>query len=581
VAEDEVERAQRQHTSTNHIIEKTEHNKSEQFEIEKPCCSKKKEKRMSVCALFLFCVALCGGVVVRKSLTPSENFFATVATFAYGSVENATYAISARPMSEDNMADSIRTNSTTNGFRVGYLLICDLATAETWTAAFSTRELACEFGLKFRSLCINSVVLFSASDAVLRGTLSPGVLPMNAAVVFQQCLNPPTFEFELTADLRNGDSHLDAEDVPMPRVFLVVASIYGVVVFCWFALWRFHGFRFVWVHTLLTVALVCKSVSLAVALWYWSAAAYSGDLGRTELLAVLFVDLIQRVTQHQFLFLLGKGFGITRRWLRTQEMRAIIFMTTALAGAMLAFDFDDRGTFSEIETVARLSTKAAGFVAAGVALKFVQIDMTHIIHELSQHLQMIGAASRRDPNNRVVARFALMKALRIVVMSYYTLFAVAHLVVVLSLNEVEWWERLMCECVEFLLFIALFVVLRPRSRATASGVVVRRRNSNRDGGAEQSGRKQFDDADDDNDTDSNGGDISDDDLRRDNENEETKEDMVVVQFPPNLEPISGTATWRMTPRIVVASVGDLQRRLQERKMRLLIEQNEADGDEQQ
>lgn len=497
--------------------------------------------------LLLFSVAVhC--VLVAKSLIASENFFATVATFAYADIDNASYSISARPASSVQSSSASSNASSTIGFRVGYLLLCDSSLVSTWVDdAYSSRELSCELGVRFRLLCIDSVAMYSASDAVMSGTLSRLILPLRASLVLQQCLNPPTFQFDLVAELRNGDSHLDAEDIAMPRVFLVVASIYGVVAFCWFALWRFHGFRFVWVHTLVTVALVCKSVSLAVALWYWSAAAYTGDLGRFELFAVLFVDLIQRVTEHAFLFVLAKGFGVTRRSLRTSEMRAVIFMTVAMAGAMLAFDFDDRGTFNEIETVARLSTKAAGFVAAGVALKFVQIDMTHIIRELAQHLQMIGPVARRDRNNRVVARHALMKSLRIVVMGYYALFVIAHLVVVLSLNEVEWWERLMCECVEFLLFIALLFVLRPRSRTVSNGVALVPRNSVKE---QQNATLSNSDDDDD-----------------DDEDEGVEPDIIAIQFPPVLEPFQdGTVTkWRMLPRIVVGSNGELQQHLEERR----------------
>jgi hypothetical protein len=514
-------------------------------------------------------LSTCAGVIIEKTLTASENFFASVTTFAYADIDNATFSISARQSSSGNSSSggalALTNSSLTIGYHVGYLLLCETSKVSAWVSSYPTRELSCELGLGFRLLCFEAIDLYSARDVAVSGTINRVVLPMRASLVLQQCLNPPAFQFDLVADLRNGDSHLDAEDIAMPRVFLVVASVYGVVSFCWFALWRFHGFRFVWVHTLVTVALVCKSVALAVALWYWSAAAYSGDLGRIELFSVLFVDLIQRVTEHSFLFVLAKGFGVTRRSLRTSELRAVVFMTAAMAGSMLAFDFDDRGTFNEIETVARLSTKAAGFVAAGVALKFVQIDLTHIIRELAQHLQMIGAAARRDRNNRVVARYALMKALRIVIMTYYALFVVAHLVVVLSLNELEWWERLMCECVEFLLFISLLAVLRPRSRAASSnGALVLRKDQMSEKESEESSEDE-----------------DDDDAKADDGGDESNvPDIVAIQLPPVLEPFQDGAVtkWRMLPRIVVGSDGELQQRLEERRRQHLNNNNER-GDE--
>jgi hypothetical protein len=282
------------------------------------------------------------------------------------------------------------------------------------------------------------------------------------AVVMQRCMQAPAFSLRVTAVLMNGDSHLDVEDLHVPTMFLGVSSVYGVLVLFWFVYWRWHGFQLVWMNALLTAALVCKSVALAVALWHWSAQERIGDRSLFDVTVLLLVLLIQRAVQFALLFLLAKGFGVSRRSLERSEIRAIALMTAIVAGALFAFDIDDKGIIGDFVSFARLSSQGVGFVAALISLAYVRVDFRHVISVLGLHVLF----SRADGGTRtelVLSRLSLMYGLRLVIFVFFGLMVVAHLVILLSLNEVEWFERLICEIVDCLLFVSLMWLLRLRS----------------------------------------------------------------------------------------------------------------------
>jgi len=441
---------------------------------------------------------------------------------------------------------------------VGVLMLCSLADYRTWQNDFTERELSCELGARFPPLCFAAQRVVLSRSAPLNATLLEGTLLTAAAastttttinttanstvvtpvaetdhpvvtVVMQRCMQAPAFSLRITAVLMNGDSHLDVEDLHVPTMFLGVSSVYGVLVLFWFVYWRWHGFQLVWMNALLTAALVCKSVALAVALWHWSAQERVGDRSLFDVTVLLVVLLIQRAVQFALLFLLAKGFGVSRRSLERSEMRAIALMTAIVAGALLAFDIDDKGIIGDFVSFARLSSKGVGFVAALISLAYVRVDFRHVISVLGLHVLF----SRADGGTRtelVLSRLSLMYGLRLVIFVFFGLMVVAHLVILLSLNELEWFERLICEVVDCLLFVSLMWLLRLRSERPRR----QRKADNDDQSDERAALAEVEPAD-----------VA----------------LFVLQLPPHVD----EQTRHASPHIVVASRGRLEDNLSKKR----------------
>lgn len=487
--------------------------------------------------LLSFCASFSAALVLTSVERSVGAHLSRIGTFRFAGDGQGTYEVRVEPLS---------------GRALGFALLCASDEYSEWRHVYAERELACEAGARLRTRCLASVFLRAAangSDVLLSGRVASavggGVGVVSVVLLVQRCATASVddaWSVRVTATMLNGESQLDAEDVAVPLTLLCVAGVYGALVFAWFVVWRAHAFRLAHLHAALTVALVCKSVALGVAVWYWSAQARSGTHGRLELACVLLAGLLQRAAQFALLFLIAKGFGVTRRTLLRSEWRAVATMTAVMAGALLAFDLDDSDAVGDLVSFARLSAKGAGFASAIIAAKYVHTDLKRIVGVLGLHVLF----SRMDGGQRtalVLARLTLVYALRLVLFSYFAVFVVVHIIVLLSLDELDWYERLMVEIVELLLYAALMWLLRLRPPVARTVG----RAPQDDGGAAEAAVERVD-------------------------------DFFVLQLPPLLEKGVERRTWTAAPHVVVASDGPLASRLVERRQQ---QQQRAEQHQQQ
>eukprot|EP01156_Anaeramoeba_ignava_P015311 Anaeramoba_ignava/a612671_13.p1 GENE.a612671_13~~a612671_13.p1 ORF type:complete len:449 (+),score=117.78 a612671_13:72-1349(+) len=148
---------------------------------------------------------------------------------------------------------------------------------------------------------------------------------------------------DLTLDLdytfmNPGGQYLSTDEIPLPKIFLSFLIIWVLVVILWFINWLLHRDQKIKLHTLITLTLCIRIITIILQLSYWQTLSKKGKVNLSFYVTVLVFEYIQDYFFFGTIILIAKGWCITREKLRNQEKTNIILLLFFLVFLIQLFD---------------------------------------------------------------------------------------------------------------------------------------------------------------------------------------------------------------------------------------------------
>ncbi|PRP84102.1 hypothetical protein PROFUN_04093 [Planoprotostelium fungivorum] len=186
------------------------------------------------------------------------------------------------------------------------------------------------------------------------------------------------FNYHISGRFQNrGGEHLSTQYVPLPTFYSSISPVWFLIVLAFTFNWLQHRKQSVALHKLMWSLPLAKGLFCVYNAYYWRVFSRYGRLETWQTITYHVSYVIVQLLMYSVLFLVSKGWGVTRSNLSTSEKKSLVVCVTALSAASTLYQING-GYF--------LFALVIMYV---IAMKYVFSGLEHNLRSLSRQRQFL------------------------------------------------------------------------------------------------------------------------------------------------------------------------------------------------
>lgn len=257
--------------------------------------------------------------------------------------------------------------------------------------------------------------------------------------------------YDLTA-INPGGEYLSLAEVPYKMLFLVAIVAWSLLLVAWCANWlRYRFFNIKLQRAITSVPFIQIAVSIA-SMFYWRERSSTGYEPEALYITMFMLSCLSKGIFFICLVFIGKGWGITRNQLGTQELKRIWGMIILLMVA--------QGVYSKFK----------GFLLFFLVIMYVLIlryifasivENSSTLHTQHQLVRNLNVTNNSSPTP-VSIKLQMFKKFQVAMVIYISVDVIFHLWATIFLQSTPWIEDMMEHAITALMAIGVGVALHLR-----------------------------------------------------------------------------------------------------------------------
>ncbi|KYR02842.1 hypothetical protein DLAC_00310 [Tieghemostelium lacteum] len=158
-------------------------------------------------------------------------------------------------------------------------------------------------------------------------------------IIILKCVDTRQVDVKLHYVLKNPGGHLSKGYLPLPKLYKYMSAIIVLVLFATISYWLRYRYYLNQIHYLLLFIVTLKFILIILTMYYWDGA---DTVGKFNTVLKYFQNLFFSFAETSFfasLFVLSRGWKITRPTLSVAESRTISLILLFLLSVLLFFSF--------------------------------------------------------------------------------------------------------------------------------------------------------------------------------------------------------------------------------------------------